>query len=380
MTTGGRRRTHWTLAALVTAIAALSTFVGTTRAPAGARASTTGVPLAVDSLPQGSSAIAGNVATRLPTRILGRGPMPEYPAIGRQQVTGGNGTIIENLHVSVANGNCIDVRDSTNVTIRNAVIGPCPGGAGIKLSSSTTVTIENVWFIDVGYGVSGAGVSDVSIANSSFNGVKGVAEPKAVYFEGSSGIRVVGNAFVDAGRNFVQFNRVSGASNQINDNIGEAVLGQSVAIDFISLFQTSGTPASPVEVRRNRLRNGGPSDSGSGIMSGDGNGSYQLIEGNVLVDPGQVGIGIAGGDHITVRNNRVYSSSHAWSNVGIYQAQYDATSPNGACHDNVVSDNLVNWTNAKGQPNGFYQDTSKCTPAAGLATNNFTAAIDASIW
>ena len=266
------------------------------------------------------------------------------------------------------------------MTIRNAVVGPCPGGVGIELVASGTVTIENVHFIDVGYGVSGIEATGVTVTKSFFNGIQGVAEPKAVYFANSTGIRVLGNSFVNSGRNLVQFNRVSGAGNQINDNVGEAVLGRSIAIDFISLFQTSGTATSPVEVRRNRLRNGGPSNSGSGIMSGDGNGSYQLIEGNVLVDPGQVGIGIAGGDHITVTNNRVYSSSHAWSNVGIYQAQYEATSPNGACHDNVVSDNFVNWTNAAGQPNGFYQDTSRCTPVAGLATNNFSAAINASIW
>ena len=85
-------------------------------------------------------------------------------------------------------------------------------------------------------------------------------------------------------------------------------------------------------------------------MLGDGGGSYQFVEGNVLVNPGQVGIGVASGTNMTVRGNRIYSSSLPWSNVGLYVwNQYGA-----ACGNVEVSGNQVNWTNAGGSSNGWW--------------------------
>ena len=130
----------------------------------------------------------------------------------------------------------------------------------------------------------------------------------------SDSVRVDSNAFVDAGRNFVQFDKVNGAGSSISGNRGQNELGGTNAEDLISLYQSNGTASSPIRVVGNHLRNGGPSDSGSGIMLGDGGGSYQFVEGNVLVEPGQVGIGVASGTNMTVRGNVVYSSALPWSN------------------------------------------------------------------
>ena len=55
-----------------------------------------------------------------------------------------------------------------------------------------------------------------------------------------------------------------------------------------------------------------------GAVLGDGGGGHVIVEGNALVNPGQVGIGVASGTDITVTGNSVYSEALPWSNVGIY--------------------------------------------------------------
>ena len=58
--------------------------------------------------------------------------------------------------------------------------------------------------------------------------------------------------------------------------------------------------------------------SGGGIMLGDDGGAYEVAERNVLVDPGQYGIGVASGNNMTVRDNRIYGRKQDFTNVGIY--------------------------------------------------------------
>ena len=86
-------------------------------------------------------------------------------------------------------------------------------------------------------------------------------------------------------------------------------------------------------------------------MLGDAGGSHQYVEGNVLVNPGQVGIGVASGFGMTVRDNLIYSSALSWSNVGLsVWNQYDS-----ACYDVVVVGNQVNWTAAGGYENPHWE-------------------------
>ena len=230
--------------------------------------------------------------------------------------------VIENVHVSNPGGKCVVVTNASNVTIRNSTIGPC-GSEAVYLSDVDGAVVEGNYITGTGNGV---------------------------LVHRSDSVRVDGNAFVDAGRNFVQFDKVNGAGSSISGNRGQNELGGSNAEDLISLYLSNGTASSPIMVVGNHLRNGGPSNSGSGIMLGDGGGSYQFVEGNVLVDPGQVGIGVASGTNMTVRGNRIYSSSVPWSNVGLYVwNQYGA-----ACGNVEVSGNQVNWTNGGGSSNGWW--------------------------
>jgi hypothetical protein len=97
----------------------------------------------------------------------------------------------------------------------------------------------------------------------------------------------------------------------------------------------------------NWIRGGGPSPSGGGIMTGDGGGSYILVEDNILVNPGQYGLAIASGTHIMILNNLVYGKRLPFANVGLYVwNQYDSE-----CADNIVQGNMINYTNRDGVSN-----------------------------
>jgi len=268
------------------------------------------------------AAPAAPVSTGGVVSVAGFAPPPPRAVSGPIDVSE-SGVVIEDLHISNPGGTCVTVTNASNVTIRNSTIGPC-GDDAVYLSDVDGAVVEGNYITGTGNGV---------------------------LVHRSDSVRVDSNAFVDAGRNFVQFDKVNGAGSSISGNRGQNELGGTNAEDLISLYLSNGTASSPIRVVGNHLRNGGPSDSGSGIMLGDGGGSYQFVEGNVLVEPGQVGIGVASGTNMTVRSNVVYSSALPWSNSGIYVwNQYDQ-----ACGNVEVSGNQVNWTNAEGRSNPWWE-------------------------
>jgi hypothetical protein len=247
---------------------------------------------------------------------------PARTESGPIDISGQSNVVIENVHVSNPGGTCINVTNSSNVTIRNSTIGPC-GDNAVYLS-------------------------DVDTANITGNYISGTSN--GVLVHRSDSIAVDGNAFVNSGRNFVQFDKVNGAGSSISRNRGQNEIGGSNAEDMISLYQSNGTAGSPILIVGNHLRNGGPSSSGSGIMLGDGGGAHQIVEANVLVNPGQVGIGVASGSDVKIRGNQIFSSAQPWSNVGLYVwNQYGST-----CDDIEVSGNQVNWTAAGGYSNAYW--------------------------
>lgn len=230
--------------------------------------------------------------------------------------------VIEDLTVSNEAGDCVSIIHGSNVAVNTSTIGPC-GGEAVYISDTS------------GAEVSGNVVTDTAIG---------------ILVHLSTSVVADSNTFEDAGRNFVQFDKVTGPGSSISQNQGENALGDSSAEDMISLFESSGTPESPIRIFGNRLRNGGPSGSGSGILLGDGGGAYQIADDNRLVNTGQVGIGVASGTNITVSNNRVYSDAQPWSNVGVYVWNQYSTE----CATITVSGNQVNWTSSTGRPNHWF--------------------------
>lgn len=250
---------------------------------------------------------------------------------------------LQNLIISNPNGRCIDLTGARNVTIRNVTIqncgtaSPVNGGydAGmVQIENGSNVTITNSIIEEISaerFGSSRNNAiqirssTNVSIANNTIRNVRSNIEDKsddrgnrAIRVDGSSAhISINGNRFTNAGRNAVQLSRVRNAAGiRISNNIIEGRgRWDSDYEDMINLFSSSGTPQDPIRISNNTLRNGGPSTSGTGIILGDGNTSagpteYVIAEGNRLTNPGHVGINLAGGNNLTIRNNIIVGTGN----------------------------------------------------------------------
>jgi hypothetical protein len=225
---------------------------------------------------------------------------------------------------------------------------------GIHLISCKNITIENNFFTNVSSGVYAEQTTagGIIVNNNQFLNMKGPF-PRG---------------------QFVQFNNVSGANCSISNNKGENIFGQSYPEDAINLYQSNGTALSPIMIVGNWIRGGGPSSSGGGIMLGDNGGSYLTATGNILVDPGEYGMAIAGGTHNIIENNSIYGKSQYFTNVGLY-----VNSINGYTVSNcTVSGNKVNFYNATNYNNNAWLAPGTNKPV-GWDGNSWGASISASL-
>ena len=264
----------------------------------------------------GGTALAGTVDGKR-TGHTGS-PKPSGPIV----ITGKSDLDIRNLSISNPNGPCIFVRRSSNIRILNSRIGPCKDQA---------IRIDQV---------DGIAVIHNTIRQSA----------KGVYAHRSSGVLVARNDFTNTGRNLVQFDKVNGPGSKISRNLGVSTNGNPKTEDLISIYRSNGTSSSPIRIYYNRLKGGGRSRSGSGIMLGDEGGSHQIAAHNTLVEPGQTGIGVAGGQRIRVFRNRVVQGTLPWSNVGLY-VWNQSDEP---CSGVRVDHNQVSWLNKAGQPSSYW--------------------------
>ncbi|MGW8258079.1 MAG: right-handed parallel beta-helix repeat-containing protein, partial [Thermoguttaceae bacterium] len=218
------------------------------------------------------------------------------------------------------------------------------------------------------------GCDGVTVTNNRFEHVR-----SAVYAQDSSRIVVTYNRCLNVQGpmprgQFTQFNRVNGPGSRINFNFVENILGQNHAEDAINIFNSNGREKDPIQIIGNRIRGSSISPSGGGIMTGDGSGSYILVQNNTLVNPGQYGIAIAGGNHIQILSNRVFGQKQSFTNVGIY-AWNQSTIPS---YGHTVRGNQVKWFNKNGKLNSSW-DGGNVGSIAGWKNNNWNADLDSSI-
>ena len=227
---------------------------------------------------------------------------------------------------------CCDLHSITlglcdHVTIRNCWIHDC-GDISLNLWKANHVRIEGCRIENVLSGVFAAECESVQFVGNFCRNLKGPF-PRG---------------------QMIQLDKVKGAGNLIQGNYAINEKGKSFPEDVINLYKSHGEEKSPIIVEDNYLvgdlKEGseGKSKTGSGIMTADAGGSWQVCRRNVVLSAGQCGIGVAGGTHIRVEDNFIRGLKSTVSNQGLY-----VWNQSGQPSDDVsVLRNRVHWITAKG--------------------------------
>lgn len=269
--------------------------------------------------------------------------------------------VIEGLVFENPKERAITLWRCSNITIRNCKFKNVTAREAILAEKGTNIQIIDCSFENV------------------YGGFKAVKCDGNIKFEHNDVKNVVGDTKGGVvNLQAVQFNRCSGADNSISYNSIENIEGESCPDDNINIFFSHGTPDSPIRVANNWIRGGGPSPSGGGILIGDWGGSHQISENNIVVNPGQYGMGIAGGNNMTVRNNKIYSKQRAFTNVGMSICNWTQNNTTGKSYNIRVANNEVNWTHKDGYKNNWwiYENMAHLT---GLETNKYNPKLNESI-
>lgn len=177
---------------------------------------------------------------------------------------------------------------------------------------------------------------------------------------------ILGPVSVNGSGQFCQFNNVYGSGNAITNNLLENDPGQGAPEDALNCWQSNGVSGSPITISGNKILGGGPSKTGGGILLNDGGGSWQVASNNILVNPGQYGVQIAGGSNGKLLNNVVYAASQPWTNVGLSIANYYTTV--STCGSITASGNRIYFVKSNGQLNPNWNQ-GLCGTIAGWNTN-----------
>jgi hypothetical protein len=269
-------------------------------------------------------------------------------------------------------GPCLSIKERVDVTIENVRIGPC-SGHGIDVFASRNIVIRNVVIEHTG----GSGIFILNSENVTVERNTIADNITNVSAQSSQGVVVRCNRLrnprgpIPRGQ-FVQFDKVYGAGNVISCNAGVNEPGRGQPEDAVSIYKSSGTAQAPILIERNTIIGGGPSPSGGGIMLGDAGGSYLVARDNILEDPGQYGIGVAGERDIEVSGNVVVARRQPFTNVGISVWRQEPPE----CRNIVVKNNLVHWIAARGGLNSWWKGPGYCQRVEGVITNNFAATAD----
>jgi len=256
-----------------------------------------------------------------------------------------SGQVVSCMEITTATGPCIRGNGVSGVQITNNRIGPCgqdQQGVAVQLEDSSDVRIDHNAIDDVMAGLYALGGGDDIVFDHNY-----VTDLHGIDF--------------GAMRGMVQLNKVSGTGIKILCNVDEQTVpasGEGLE-DHVSIYASSGTSESPIEVAYNKIRGGGPSQSGGGIISGEEDGrfttNYVSVHDNILIEPGQYGLAMWGGYDIDYSDNRVWNGeSHAWDNIGMY-------SPYAMpCSNHSGSGNRVWWINAAGEMNHYWGGNGEC--------------------
>jgi hypothetical protein len=259
-----------------------------------------------------------------------------------------------------SSSNCLTLNGCKNVIISNCILGPSgSGGLGIDLEGDTNITIINCAFLTNETGVYANNCIGIKVDNNQFSNISDHADPQK--------------------GQFIQFNQVTGAGNEIKGNVGEIVYGIGTPGDLIDLFKAYGTPDSPILISGNEFRNGSELNTSGGITVGDGGGGYITIQNNTLVNSGHFGIGVAGGTDVSVLNNTIYIRAlnipnYAQDVSGIYVWGQSA-----ACSNIDIEGNAVDYDHTSAGALGYDSSHQATCDSVTVINNNWNAVLGTGI-
>jgi len=266
------------------------------------------------------SGTAAGTSTATATFVGGGVAFGSRPASGAISLTGQSGIVIENKHFKDLGADVISIR----------------------LTSCSNITIRNCDFENVAECVYAFGTTNLTVEDCRYKNIIGPHQRTGVNRA-----------------NFVQVNGCTTGFIRRNKGVG----GDTE--DIVSIYQSSG-----FVVEDNHFEGTNwTSPSGSGIALSDSGGSNNIARRNILLNPGQVGIFIAGGTNSRIEDNTIYGEQRPLSNVGMYVWNQAAA----ACSGHTVSGNKVNWYRADGIRNDYY-NAGNCGPVAG--TNDFATVLN----
>jgi parallel beta-helix repeat protein len=331
--------------------------------------------------PTGVASAAGMLAANALGNLTASGPIV---------LDGRQGAKVTGLRISNPNGPCVVVRNGADIEISGNEIGPCAGNA-ITLQDSARVRVERNNIRDArNNGVVAVGSSSIQVRSNYIDRAS-----TAIRAVRSTGVTVDLNGAMNIRGPFpdgqlAQFDSVYGGGNKIRCNATDLSVGQpnpSTTFstptirteDIINTWMSHGLSNDPIEISYNRLKGGG-SFTGSGIMTGDGGGSWITAIGNRIVNPWNAGIGVAGGNNIRIERNRIFSDmpTHI-AGEGLYIRNFYQP----ACYNITHNQNEIKWPGPIWTTQHWthvFWDTNQCSNVTGTSTNNLNANVTPEIF
>jgi len=283
--------------------------------------------------------------------------------------------LYKNLRIASA-VDCMDLTDSTDITIENSQIGPC-GGNGIAVSGGGTIRIYDSYIhvetrshgcCDRNDGVLLQHTSDITIAGN----VIAYGESNVEAPQGVARLTIEGNFLLNPRGPFPRGQNVQAWHSHdvvVRNNYALSSTDTTRFLypddqeDSINFGIGSGF------VAEGNYVTGGHSPSGCGIIADDGAGGARF-SGNRLVDTGGCGIAIASGANQSVTDNRILNRTpvRGAGNTALYVwNQYPSP-----CGPVIVEGNVATEVRANGVQSGYW-DGGGCGKVA-VSHNTWNAA------
>lgn len=232
-----------------------------------------------------------------------------------------------------------------------------------------------------GQAITITGGSNITIDSTYIENVQ-----QGIYAENSSNVIIkhnyIHNVFGASGQTYhpIQFNNVTRGHIDSNKIEEDPIITQFTH-DQISLYKSNGALGDSITVIGNEIRGGqtqmngtgpggftGGNNGACGINLTDSGGSYQVARGNLLINPGYIGMQVDGaGSSAKMDHNKIYTSRTDISLVGI--SYYTTTHSYPGPSSIEVSNNQINWAKNSGGIYNKFHDTSLSAPI-GWTTNS----------